>query len=137
MDSDTLRSSIEKISPQKSVCLSKETPIREVIDAMKKERVGCIFITENRRLAGIISERDLLTKVVAPNLNVDETVAHQIMTRDVECLYNDDDIAFALNRMHVGGFRHIPLVDSELRPTCMISVRDILGYLVKNIAATN
>ena len=52
------------------------------------------------------------------------------MTRDPECLTPDDGIAYALNKMAVGGFRHIPLVDTQGSPQGIVAMRDIVEYLV-------
>jgi CBS domain-containing protein len=55
------------------------------------------------------------------------------MTRHPEYLFPDDQIAFALNRMHVGGFRHIPLLGKNGIPVGIISVRDLVTYLNDNL----
>ena len=53
------------------------------------------------------------------------------MTREPETLGPDDPVAFALQRMSVGGFRHIPLVDGDGHPVGMLSVKDIVEFLVE------
>src|SRR3954447_23749436 len=53
------------------------------------------------------------------------------MTRDPESLRADDRIVWALNLMHVGGYRHVPLVDPQNRPVGVISVKDIVSFLVE------
>jgi CBS domain-containing protein len=55
------------------------------------------------------------------------------MTRNPESLTPDDPIAFAMQLMSVGGFRHVPLVDSDGRPVGILSVKDIVDYLVEHI----
>ncbi|MFQ5675626.1 MAG: CBS domain-containing protein, partial [bacterium] len=60
-----------------------------------------------------------------------KTQVKEVMTANPEYLFMDDEIAFALNRMHVGGFRHIPLVNLENTPQGVISVRDIAARLVE------
>jgi CBS domain-containing protein len=74
-----------------------------------------------------------LTKVVGGDLNPDSLAVQDIMTPNPEYLFYDDEIAFALNRMHVGGFRHIPLIDLNGHLRGLISVRDILDHLVRSI----
>jgi CBS domain-containing protein len=53
-----------------------------------------------------------------------------VMTPDPECLTPDDDIAYALNKMAVGGFRHIPLVDEYGRPAGLIGMRHVVEHIV-------
>ncbi|MFQ5650212.1 MAG: cyclic nucleotide-binding/CBS domain-containing protein [bacterium] len=133
MDSSTLRSPIEALTPPKPICVAKGTSMREVVQIMKDNHIGCVCVVENRNLVGIMTERDVLTKVIAANLDLQQTLVEEVMTADPEYLFVDDQIAYALNRMHVGGFRHVPLINLKGSPTGVISVRDILGYLVKNI----
>jgi CBS domain-containing protein len=52
------------------------------------------------------------------------------MTRDPETLGPDHSIAVATNRMHLGGYRHIPIVDPKGAPVGIVSVRDIVDYLI-------
>jgi CBS domain-containing protein len=61
----------------------------------------------------------------------------EIMTRMPEYLFADDQVAFALNRMHVGGFRHVPLIDLRGKPTGIVSVRDILAFIYDNVVEPN
>jgi len=133
MDSTTLRSSLQSLSPRKPLIVGLKTPVRDVIELMKDNSFGCVVVTEKDALVGIISERDVLTKVVGGHLDVSKTTAGEIMTREPEYLWQDDEIAFAVNRMHVGGFRHIPLLDLKGAPTGVISVRDVLSYIVESL----
>src|SRR5438477_10477753 len=88
---------------------------------------GCQLVVTNNQLVGIITERDLLLKLEQGDL--DRPVS-QLMTPDPEVLGLADPIAYALNKMSVGGFRHIPLVDATGRPVGIVSVKDIVDYIV-------
>lgn len=133
MDSTTFRAPIEALNPKKPICVDIKTPVKEAIQIIQSNRIGCVCVVENSSLVGIFTERDVLNKIIAGNLDVEKTMVEDVMTPDPEYLLHDDQIAFALNRMHVGGFRHIPLIDLKGAPTGLISVRDILTYLIKNI----
>ena len=52
------------------------------------------------------------------------------MTADPETLRPEDRIAWALKLMHVGGYRHVPLTDETGRPVGVISVKDIVDFIV-------
>ncbi len=137
MDSSTLRSPIESLGPRKPTCVQTDTKILDVIKTMKENKFGCVCVVQDRRLVGILTERDILTKVVGGNLDAAEVCAKDVMTPNPEYLFPDDQIAFALNRMHVGGFRHIPLTDLGGMPTGLVSVRDIAAFLVKSLQIDN
>ena len=74
------------------------------------------------------AQRDVLLGVFSLN---DTTVA-EVMTRNPETLTHHDKIAFALNKMHVGGFRHIPIVEDG-RPTAVVSARDVFRHLAQSL----
>ena len=113
------------------VCVPPRASVREAITGMNEHRTGCVLVIEaDGHLAGVFTERDVLTKIVAREIDIDATSVAEVMTADPECLTLDDGIAYALNMMSLGGFRHIPLVDSVRRPTGLVAMRDIVDYIV-------
>lgn len=106
------------------------TSVRDAVEAMNAGRVGCVLVVDGDALAGVFTERDVLTKVVSRRIDPDLTSIDHVMTEDPECLTLDDGIVYALNKMSVGGFRHIPLVDEQNRPTGVVAMRNIVDYLV-------
>jgi CBS domain-containing protein len=97
---------------------------------MNRARVGCVMVVEDGHLIGIFTERDVLTRVAGEPIDLDRRTVGELMTLDPETLTLDDDIAYALNKMSIGGFRHVPLVDCDGRPTGLISMRHIVDYIV-------
>jgi CBS domain-containing protein len=109
------------------------TKVDEVLKIMQENRIGCVCVVNKKQLVGIFTERDILTKVVAGDIDINKIAVEEVMTPNPEYLYDDDEIAFALNRMHVGGFRHIPLIDLDGKPVGLISVKDIVAHLMKSL----
>ena len=132
MDSTTLSSPLETLNPKKAISVDHDASLKSVIHKMKEHGIGCVCVVEKNWLVGIFTERDILKKVVCSDLNLEKTQVKEVMTANPEYLFMDDEIAFALNRMHVGGFRHIPLVNLQYEPQGVISVRDIAAHLVQN-----
>jgi CBS domain-containing protein len=112
------------------ITVTARASVREAVDAMNRDSVGCVLVVSNGQLAGVFTERDVLTKVVSHSVDPDTTSIDRVMTEDPECLTLDDGIVYALNKMSVGGFRHIPLVDEQNRPTGVVAMRNIVDYLV-------
>jgi len=137
MDSKTLRSPIETLNPPKAVSVKVDTKLDEVLNLMKEKRIGCVCVVRNKQVAGIFTERDVLKRVVGARLDVKKVQIEEVMTTTPEYLFIDDQIAFALNRMDLGGFRHILLINAQGEPSGVISMRDIMAHLVKNVADKN
>jgi CBS domain-containing protein len=112
------------------VCVEPSASVAAAVEAMNEGRTGCVLVVRSDRLVGIFTERDVLTKIVGTGVDIDAAPVATVMTPDPECLTLDDGISYALNMMSVGGFRHIPLVDADQHPTGVVSMRDIVDYMV-------
>jgi CBS domain-containing protein len=136
LESDLLRDRIERLWPKSPSTVSPDTPVGKVLKKMVDERIGCVMIVDQGKLAGIFSERDALMK-----LNVDAAKSFnkpisQFMTQQPVTLETSDKIAYALHKMNLGGYRHLPILfDGKLAG--VISIRDILRYLTDRIATAN
>ena len=78
---------------------------------------------------GIFTERDIVQNIVGNRHNLEEAHIVDFMTKSPDTLHSDDPIAFALNKMISGGYRHIPIVDANNKPTGVIAMQDIINHL--------
>lgn len=120
---------LSDVVSQPALTFPASATLADVIHQMQKERRSSVLIMENDRLAGIFTERDVLMKVAAQPIDLIHTPVSQSMTRDPFTLPADANVAFALNKMVLEGFRHIPLVDDAGHPTAVVSMRDLIVYL--------
>jgi CBS domain-containing protein len=126
LDQRMIREPIRQLEPRRPLCLSPGSSVAEAIGIMREHRIGCVLVTDGERLAGIITERDLLLKLGDGDA---KRPVRDLMTPDPEVLTLDDPIVWALNKMSVGGFRHVPLVDAAGRPVGIVSVKDLIDYI--------
>ncbi len=103
-----------------------------VVERMQSKRIGALLVVENDKLIGIVTERDILLKVTAKETSVMDQPVSSIMTPNPEHLMLDDQIAYLLNAMRVGGFRHVPILNDEGKPIQLVSLRDVLAFIVDN-----
>jgi CBS domain-containing protein len=127
LDDGMIREPIRLLQPRSPLALAPDDPVAEAVRMMREHRIGCLLVVDDGRLLGILTERDLLLKLEHAGL---ERPVRDLMTPDPETLSPEDPIAFALNKMSVGGFRHVPLVDDAGRPVGIVSVKDIVDYIV-------
>jgi len=120
---------IRALEPHTALGVPESATIREAIELMLARRIGAVLVVRNGRAVGIFTERDVLRRVAASDMDQDRPVG-DVMTRDPETLGLDDGIAFALNRMIVGGFRHVPIVDDHGAPIAVLSLREVVAFIV-------
>lgn len=112
------------------VCIAPSTPLCEAIEAMKKDEGGCAIVCEGERVIGIFTERDLLTKIVGEEINMQAPVS-KWMSPVVSTLTPDATIGAAVSMMNEKSFRNIPLVKDE-QLVGSISVFDVIFYLAES-----
>jgi CBS domain-containing protein len=99
--------------------------VREVARYMTERRIGAVAVLDGTRLVGILSERDIMGRVVAPSLDPDATRVAEVMTRDLVVAHSGDSHEDGLRKMKQAGCRHLPVVDAG-RLIGMVSQRDLL-----------
>ena len=105
--------------------LSAEQTVREASRYMTERRVGAVSVLEGTRLVGILSERDIMSRVVAPGLDPDATRVADVMTRDLVVANVSDTHEDGLRKMKQAGCRHLPVVADD-RLVGMVAQRDLL-----------
>lgn len=133
-DSALLRRPLSVLPVRKPIILAPQSSITEAMASMQREHRGCVLVTEDgterTRLVGIFTERDVLYKIVNRGRNPAVLPVEEVMTPSPEGLLVDSSVAYVLNRMSTGGYRHVPIVNADGCPVCVISVRDVVDFLV-------
>ena len=96
---------------------------------MRDERVGCLPVTENGRLVGIVTDRDLVVRCMAEDDGPGTTAVSRVMSVETVCCdeTQTDDQALALMRQH--GFMRLPVLDRTGALVGLVSQRDVLTNL--------
>lgn len=102
--------------------------IPSALARMRSDGADCLLVTENGRLAGIFTERDGVLKVAGHA--GEASCVGDVMTADPVVLRHDDTLAVAINKMAVGGFRHIPIVDDGA-PTGIVAAHDLFRHILE------
>lgn len=130
LSADTFKTAISDISMPKVICVDESSSIKAVIDIMQSKKIGSVVVTRDGELSGIVTERDILMKVICLIDDLENTPVTKVMTEDPQSLRKEDEIAYILNNMHVGGYRHIPIVNENDQPVSMISIKDVVSWIL-------
>jgi len=104
-----------------------ETPISEIALALKDKKIGAVpIVDEDNKLLGIVSERDIVSKLVVEAKDADLTTAKEIMTSKIITAKLNDDINYTIDVMKNNNIRHMPVLDANNRLTDFFSIRDFL-----------
>jgi CBS domain-containing protein len=122
---------VERHMSRNLLTSSPDEQLREAARKMADRGVGAVVVLDGSRLAGILTERDIL-KAVAAGVTQDTTVGER-MTRHPETVESDETTDQAAALMIHGGFRHLPVVDGgELKG--ILSIRDLMKVTLEDRA---
>lgn len=123
-----MKDRIESLDPREALIVGPDTTVRRVLEQFVARSVGCAIIVDNRDVVGIFTERDVLDRLSVETATLEEHPISEFMTTPVETVGLHDRVAFALHKMDLGGYRHLPVMNDG-KITGYISVRDILTHL--------
>jgi CBS domain-containing protein len=103
--------------------------LRRAAQAMDDRGVGCAVVIDKEKVAGIVTERDLL-RAIAANQRVDDTAVEEVMTRNVVSGEPGWDILRAAKAMNDGGFRHLLVMEMD-EPVGIVSLRDLMDSMAE------
>jgi CBS domain-containing protein len=119
------------VEQREAITAREEQTVSEAARLMRERKAGAILIVNDGGLAGIFTERDALHRVVAEGRDPKATRLSEVMTRNPRTIHPDKPFSEALQVMHEGGFRNVPVVEKG-RPIGILSVSDALGPELKD-----
>jgi CBS domain-containing protein len=117
--------------------LRAESRVSEAIDEMVVHRVGAVGVVSESdgQLIGLFTERDVVVRVAAKGLDPKHTRLSDVMTAQPDSLRVDDTLASLAYEMQVHGFCNVPIVDEQGETRHLVSLRDVLAFLLRPVEA--
>ena len=103
--------------------------LRNAAEAMSEGNVGALAVLRDRRLIGIITERDLVA-ALAESADADNSLVEEWMTRDPDSLDPDMEVEAAADWMLAAGYRHLPVLEGP-NLVGILSIKDVLWALTE------
>ncbi len=132
MQRSLLHDRVVLLLPRRPIIVAPSLTVRDVLQTMVERTIGCVLVVDEGQLIGIFTERDAVTRVGVNAEKFAERPIFEFMTPTPESIEADAQIAFALQKMDVGGYRHLPVMSAG-RIVGVISIRDILQYLARHL----
>jgi CBS domain-containing protein len=111
-----------------------DATVGQALQLLRAQRNGAIMICEGIKLVGILTERDAL-RLMAEGADFSQSVRN-FMSSPPATIPASATVAEAIRTMSEGGYRHLPMIDGEGRPTGVVAVHGIVHYLVDHFPAT-
>jgi IMP dehydrogenase len=122
------------LQPQDLLMLDETASVIEAAQAMSAKKVGAVIVTtDGGRLAGIFTERDLMSRVVVARRNPETVLLREVMTRDVFSVDLDAEVKDVRAELQIRHIRHLPIV-AEGRIVGILSLRDLLRADIESMS---
>lgn len=113
--------------------LTTATPYETVVvaaDRMVEANLGALLVVDNDRLVGIISERDILHRVVSRRRDPETTTLSMVLTPNPTSVTEDTTIEECIQIIKKRGFRHLPVINAYRNPIGVVYSRDLLEHVL-------
>ncbi|MCS7016616.1 MAG: CBS domain-containing protein [Gemmatales bacterium] len=118
------------------VTITPQATVLEAAQLMNQHRIGCVVVCAEREVVGILSERDILRRVVAACRDPSTTPVAEVMTTQVIFASPDTTVEQAQRLMMEKRIRHLPLLDEQGQLCGMISIGDLNAWEARTKEAT-
>jgi CBS domain-containing protein len=120
--------------PDQPLAAKADDSVGTVMQLLRAMRAGAALICDGPKLVGILTERDAL-KLMASGADLSKPV-RDVMSRNPATLAANATVGESIRVMSEGGYRHLPVVDGEGRPTSVVAVHGIVHYMVDHFPET-
>ena len=121
------RTVFQSMSQKRVLSLNPQASVREAAGVMTRAKCGSVLVIEPPdSLLGIVTERDLMTRVLAKALDPEKTTVRDVMTPNPTCVPPEMLVSDAVLVMLERGFRHLPIVAPGNKILGVFSIRDAM-----------
>lgn len=118
---------IEGVMTKTVATISAQAPVVDAAKLMMEANVGCLVVVDGERLVGLLTDRDIVTRVIAPGLEVTKCKVSDFMTSEVVTAIPQTDVLEAAKLMIRYNVRRLPVVDGRTI-VGIVSIADVAAY---------
>lgn len=106
-------------------CCEPKTSLSDIARTMRDDDVGAVPVSENGKLIGMVTDRDIVCRAIADGRDTDSLTARDIMSRDIVFCTEEEEVEDALHLMEEKRIRRLPVLGPDQRMVGMLSLGDI------------
>ncbi|MFL6115233.1 MAG: CBS domain-containing protein [Catenulispora sp.] len=115
---------IREVMTGSPVRVRPDTTVGDAAKLMREQGIGTVLVADGDRLVGVVTDRDLVVRVLAEEHGADATVVGAYSSEPV-CVSPEDDVVVALDLMRSRAIRRLPVVEDDGRPVGIVSLGDL------------
>lgn len=123
---------VQEIMTANPECVSPATTIRLAAEKMAALDVGILPVCEEDRLVGVITDRDITIRVTALGQDSTLTIVGDVMTTNVVCCYEDDELENCIEIMEGAQVRRVPVLNREEKLAGIVALGDLVNRRREN-----
>ncbi len=129
-----IKDKLEFKDKPKPITFLPHESVGSALDMICKENIGPIVVVHpNKKIAGIVTERDILVHIIGEKLDPDSIKLADIMNTDIRVAHEEDNLADWMHSMSHKRFRYLPVVDAEGRLINIMSQGDFIAHTFPNV----
>ena len=129
---------VDNLCNRNVIVVEQEANVLSAAKLMREHHVGSLIIidsnTHGKKPIGIISDRDIVIKVLAKEISLDKIKLHDIMDRDLICVRDSDDTMDTVRIMCMEGIRRVPVINSAGDLIGILSMDDVFEMLADELS---
>lgn len=115
------------------VSVAPDTKVIDVAKVMSQENVGSVLVCVDNHCKGIVTDRDIVVRCIAKNVDVNDCTVEQILSEPIESVKDTDGIYDCIQKMKHGEIRRMPVVDEKGNVIGLVSFDDLILILAKEL----
>ena len=135
---------VQEVMTDRPRCVTPETPVSQAAELMASEDVGSLPILDGEKLAGIVTDRDIVVRAVAKGKDPQGMPVREVASKELVTVRPDEDLSDALKLMASYQVRRLPVVDEDNRLVGVLAQADValeakeksVGEMVEEISKT-
>ncbi len=126
--------SLGNLCRREIICVNRGTTVREIAKLMEEKNIGSIIVIEEGKPMGIVTDRDILLRVMNRGLDPEKTPVEEVMTKQIVTLREGMGLFEALQQVKGKGIRRFPIVDTKGNLQGIITLDDIFYLIAKEMS---
>lgn len=126
--------SLGNLCRREIICVDLGTTVKEAVKLIEEKNVGCVIVIGSDKPVGMLTDRDIVLRVINKGLDPQRTTVDNVMSKDIVALREDMGLFEALEQVKGKSIRRFPIVDANGALKGIMTLDDIIFLLGKEMA---